>query len=166
MDQQNLLFLAFGVLIGLGFLFRRWYLRQPKSYQVSGQFSGEYFLSVTDLNPRTDEASLKLHLTAQHPFESLPYMAIELIKKTGEFDRITFQELGIQDSLAPLFGKEKELEITFEKRDLLHPIRDRELKLGRFRLTVLDNNKVLIKTPVFMLSQKFMLIPVERGKFN
>ena len=166
MDQQNLLFLAFGVLIGLGFLFRRWYLRQPKSYQVSGQFSGEYFLSVTDLNPRTDEASLKLHLTAQHPFESLPYMAIELIKKTGEFDRITFQELGIQDSLAPLFGKEKELEITFEKRDLLHPIRDRELKLGRFRLTVMDNDKVLIKTPVFMLSQKFMLIPVERGKFN
>ncbi|MCC7319013.1 MAG: hypothetical protein IT219_10810 [Bacteroidales bacterium] len=93
-------------------------------------------------------------------------MAIELIKKTGEFDRITFQELGIQDSLAPLFGKEKELEITFEKRDLLHPIRDRELKLGRFRLTVMDNDKVLIKTPVFMLSQKFMLIPVERGKFN
>jgi hypothetical protein len=166
MDQQNLLFLAFGVLIGLGFLFRRWYLRQPKSYQVSGQFSGEYFLSVTDLNPRTDEASLKLHLTAQHTFESLPYLAVELIKKTGEFDRITFQELGIQDSFAPLFGKEKELEITFEKRDLLHPIRDRELKLGRFRLTVLDNNKVLIKTPVFMLSQKFMLIPVERGKFN
>ncbi len=166
MDQQNLLFLAFGVLIGLGFLFRRWYVRQPKSYQVSEQFSGGYFLSVTDLNPRSNEASLKLRLTTQHPFESPPCLAVELIKKTGEFDRITFQELGIEDHFVPIFGKDKELEITFEKRDMLHPIRDRELKLNRFRLTVMENSKVLIKTPVFMLSQKFMLIPVERGKFN
>jgi hypothetical protein len=166
MDQQNLIILAFGFLIGLGFLFRRWYVRLPKSYQVSGQFSGGYYLSITDLNPRTDEASLKLFLSSQNGFTVTPHVAVELIKKSGEFERLSFQELGIEENFVPVQGKEKALEFIFEKRDFLHPIRDRGLKLGRFRFAVIAGEKVLIKTYVFQISQKFMLIIVERGKYN
>lgn len=166
MDQQNIIILAFGFLIGLGFLFRRWYVRLPKSYKVSEQISGAYSLSITDLNPRTDEASLKLFLTAHHGFEAAPHVAVELIKKDSEFERFTFQELGVEESFVPVQGKENALEFTFEKRDFLHPIRDRGLKVGRFRFTIIAGEKVLIKSYVFQLSQKFMLIIVGRGKRN
>ncbi|KAF0129839.1 MAG: hypothetical protein FD155_2083 [Bacteroidetes bacterium] len=166
MSQENIIMLAFGVLVLAGYLIRNWYIRQPKSYVVSEQVAGKFRLSITDHNPKQDDASLKMKFRVLSSFEGNAVPAVEFISKKSEFERFTFEELNLEHTLSKTSEADGSWDFIFEKRDFLKVIREKEIKLNHFRFVVLSNGIPLIKSHVFVFSSKFMLIIIERGKHN
>jgi hypothetical protein len=166
MSQENIVILVLGALALIGYLVRNWYIRQPKSYTVSEQFAGNFRLSITDHNPKQDDASLKMKFKVSNSIKANAIPAVEFISKKSEFERFTFDELNLEGSYITKNEETGSWDFIFEKRDFLKIIREREIKLNRFRFVVIAEGIPLIKSHVFVFSSKFMLIIVERGKHN
>ena len=166
MNQDTILVITFGLILFIAYQIRRWYLLKQKSYQVSTQIAGRMVLTISDHNPKQDNASLSLHFKRPQETEYKPEAAIEFLLKKGDFDRQSFESLGIEPTFQVVADSPDSWVLEFEKRDLLKAVREKEIKLNRFRFVVMQNSSPAIKSHVFMFSEKFMLIIVERGKHN
>ncbi|PKP51193.1 MAG: hypothetical protein CVT92_13390 [Bacteroidetes bacterium HGW-Bacteroidetes-1] len=166
MDKNSIVFLVLAALAGAALLFRRWYLRFPRSYIVSEQISGDKSLTVTEHNPRFETATIELSVKNLTAFSFMPETAVEFIDTKGEFTRFSLEALEITDVSNTISEDLKHFKCTFEKRDLMRGIRNREIKLNSFRFVALSGQKALIKSHVIAFSTKYMLFRPDSGKYN
>lgn len=166
MDKNSIVFLVLAALVGAVLLFRRWYLRFPRSYKVSEQLSGDKSLTVTEHNPRFETATIELSVKSMTALSAMPETAVEFIDIKGEFKRFSLEELEITDVSNTISEDRKRYSCTFEKRDLMRGIRNKEIKLNSFRFVALIGQKALIKSHIFAFSTKYMLFRPDSGKYN
>lgn len=154
-----------GLLIIAGVLFRKWYLAKPRVYKVSETTAAKTTLTVIEHNPRFETASIELSLHGKGVSEKQT-IGVEFLNKNGEFDRKNLAELEIDDIVSSFDAEKMLSSIAFEKRDLMRGIRQLNIQLYRFRFVVVDENKAIVKSPVFAFSSKYMLFRPDSGRYN
>ncbi len=164
-DQLGTLILV--VLFATGYGFRRWYIRQPKTYKISDQHVNGWQLLIFDHNPRADGSTIELNCKSNKGMQAVDFeFGIELIQKKRELtklffnpeDELKFQQKNLPDKSGSRF--------FIEKRSLLQLIRNEEIKLNRFRFFVKIGDHQFIKSPEFAFSSKFLIFKPDTGKFN
>jgi hypothetical protein len=162
-EQISILFLAF--VAGGALWFRHWYRSQPRTYKVSEQISGGRMLTVFELNPRWETASIELKISSREPMGKIEAY-VEFIPARGQAKRLSIGELGIDDVTEWYSDDSKQCSIRFEKRDLMRGIRQHEIKPDRFRFAAGDGETFLIKSHLFGFSSKYMLFRPDTGRYN
>ncbi|MBK9290173.1 MAG: hypothetical protein IPM52_00835 [Bacteroidetes bacterium] len=162
-EQFSIIFLS--ILIGGAIWFRRWYHAQPRHYKVSEQVSGGKLLTVTELNPRWETAAIELRLRSREPLDAIEAF-VEFIPTKGEAFKLSLQELGIDDIRLDRNETGNQFILTFEKRDLMRGIRQREIQPYRFRFVVGTEGSAPIKSHIFGFSSKYMLFRPDTGRYN
>jgi hypothetical protein len=166
MDNDLIAVVVLGLLAGGGIVFRRWYLRQPRTYKVSEQVSGTRKLTITEHNPRFETATIEVGLFDKVLLKEDIQTAIEFIDKKNEFVRYSLEDLGIDEIELKRSDDNKSFSCTFEKRDLMRGIRAKGISLYRFRFVLLTDSMPFLKSHVFAFSTKYMLFRPDSGRYN
>lgn len=162
-EQFGLIF--FALVIGGAYWFRQWYHAQPRRYKVSEQLSGGKILIVTELNPRWESAAIELTVKSKYPLAELAAF-IEFISPKGEAQKLSLNDLGIEEVSVEKHDDRKLQHIRFEKRDLMRGIRQCNIQPFRFRFVVIDADGQIIKSHLFGFSTKYMLFRPDTGRYN
>jgi hypothetical protein len=166
MDTDLIAALVLSLLAGGGIIFRRWYLRQPRSYKVSEMLSGNKKMTVFEHNPRFETATIELLLTDKQQISERIQVAVEFIDKKNEFVRLSLDELGIDEITIKKSYNKTVFSCTFEKRDLMRGVRAKEISLFRFRFVFMVDSMPVIKSGIFAFSSKYMLFKPDTGRYN
>jgi hypothetical protein len=164
-DQIGILILL--ILFATGFAFRRWYIRQPKTYKISDQHISGWQLLIFDHNPRADGSTIELNCKSNNGSSAAEYkFGMELIQKKRELRKLFFDPASDLKFEQKSLSDQSGARFFIEKRSLLQLIRNEEIKLNRFRFFVKIGDQQLIKSPEFAFSSKFLIFKPDTGKFN
>ncbi|MBG0782516.1 MAG: hypothetical protein H0S84_09635 [Bacteroidales bacterium] len=167
MTADQLGFLILLVIFATGFAFRRWYIRQPKSYKISDQHINGWQLLIFDHNPRTEGSTIELYCKSNTGLSARDFeFGLELIQKKRELRKLFFDPLSDLKFEQKILPDQSGARFFIEKRSLLQLIRNEEIRLYRFRFFVKIDDQQLIKSPEFAFSSKFLIFKPDTGKFN
>jgi hypothetical protein len=167
MTTDETIALVFIIIVaGIFILYRRWYNRQRKIYVASDEVIGGYRLRIVEHNPRTNDAQVLLNI--YHPVKKpdIDEVTVEFIDQQRNFEEIKLNELLQEDLPLKTAEDERAVGIRFFKSDFLKAIRNREIKLYRFRFVWVMSSGKKLKTHEMAISVRFIFFKPDSGRFN
>ncbi len=166
MNDETIAIVFILFVIGAFILYRKWFNRRKKIYVASDEMNGGYRLRIVEFNPRTDDAQVLLSIS--HPSKTLDidHTAIEFISPKREFQTIKLEELMEEEIKINYDESHQSARLKFYKSDMLRGIRNREIKLYRFRFVWQMESGSKFKTHEMAISARYIFFKPDSGFFN
>lgn len=166
MNDETIAIIFILFVIGAFILYRKWFNRRKKIYLASDEMNGGYRLRIVEHNPRTDDAQVLLSITHSAKPIQLNDVSIEFIRPDRDFHSIRLEEL-IEEKISINYTENRRsARLKFYKSDMLRGIRNREIKLYRFRFVWHLSPGVKYKTHEMVISARYIFFKPDSGFFN
>ncbi len=166
MQEETIAIIFILFVIGAFILYRRWFKSREKIYTASDEVIGGYRLRIIEHNPRTNDAQVVIHI--QHPMKELDIeeVFIEFISRGREFQLFSIADFFEEEIPVKYAEDQRSASIKFYKSEFLRHIRNRDIKLYRFRFVWIKHNGNKLKTHEMAISARYIFFKPDSGIFN
>lgn len=164
MNQENIILIVITILVVIAVVIRRWYIKLPRSYAVSEQFSSGHKLTVIEHNPKDETALIELCLRYSQLMPQPPTLFFEFIGRKKESLRVKAEDLDAIDIETHNNTDTKEIRFLFKKRELLVGMTNKQIPTYRIRFVIAIEPHKLIKSHTLEFNSKLLLFQPEIGK--